>query len=81
MTATLPFDFARDLRKPEIRDRLRLLKFDGEAGDVAMIWYEDECYLDACRRAPVDVRRTLLVWPNAESLGGWGMRWAEDVER
>ncbi|GIM89708.1 hypothetical protein [Paractinoplanes toevensis] len=77
---SMPFDFAKDLRKPEIRDRLKLLGYNSDRGDMILTWYEDEYFRDVCARAPLDVR-TLLVWPNEESLGGWGMRWAEDVER
>lgn len=80
---SMPFDFARDLRKREIRERLTLLGFDSGSGDVVMVWQDGEYFLGACRRAPADddVRRTLLVWPEPTSLGGWGMRWAEEVER
>lgn len=75
------FDFARDLRKPEIRERLKLVSFHAASGDVVMVRFEDEGYLEACLRAPVDARRTLLIWPDQEALGGWGMEWAKDVER
>lgn len=73
----LAFDFARDLRNPEVRERLRLLGFDGNQGDVVMTWFEDESYLEACDRAPTDCRRVLLVAPDESLLSGWSMCWAE----
>ncbi len=77
----LGFDFARAMRRPEVRERLKLLGFDGSQGDRMMVTFDDEAFMEACQRAPVDARRTLLVAPDVESPGGWWMGWAKEVER
>lgn len=69
--------FVRDLRKPEVRARLKLLGYDGDQGDVIMTWFEDESYREACDRAPTECRRTLLVAPDESLSSGWSMCWAE----
>jgi hypothetical protein len=71
------FDFARAQRNPAVRERLRLLGFDGDQGDVAMPWFEDETFPEACDRAPTDCRRVLLVAPDESLPSGWSMCWAE----
>ncbi len=73
----IAFDFARDLRKPEVRERLALLGFDGDAGDVILPWFDDETHAEASRRIPADCRRALLVAPDADLPSGWTMQWAK----
>lgn len=69
------FDFARDLRKPEVRAELKRLGFNGDLGHVIVPWLPGKTALEAAA-TEVDGRRVLLVRPAATDPTGWLMSWA-----
>lgn len=69
------FDFARQLRRPQVRAELKRLRFNGAAGDVVVLWLPGKT-IDEATAVAADARRVLLVTRDEEATIGWTMRWA-----
>ena len=65
------FDFARDLRNPDLRTRLRELGFNGAGNDVIVVCGPDEPLSAAYDRNPRDGRRALVARQDATETCGW----------
>jgi len=70
-------DFARKLHDPEVRQRLKDVGFNGNAGHVIIAATPGEALQDVIARGPGEGARLLVVWSDGDHLTGWQMVWTD----